>query len=143
MLFLEIFKGGVWSQVRRIQNPKLRKLAEGLPAVVLQSRATNTVRKYQYAFLRWAAWAKEVGCDACPASDVYFALYLMHLSGAVGSKAAVEAAVNAVAWAHEIMGVKSVTEEPLVKASLKGLRRKLAKPFISQDVEGDGSVTGI
>lgn len=115
-----------------MRDPKLRKLAKELPAVVLQSRATSTTKKYQFAFLRWARWAEEAGCKACPASGVYFALYLVHLSDTVGSKAAVEAAVNAAAWAHELMGVHSVTDDPLVKASLKGLRRKLAKPIVKK-----------
>lgn len=131
-LLIEVFRDGVWAQVKSIRDPELRELAKDLPAVVLQSRATSTVKKYQYAFLRWVRWARKAGCGTCPASGVHFALYLLHLSDKVGSKAGVESAVNAIAWAHELMGIKSVTEEPLVKSCLKGLRRKLAKPVVKK-----------
>ena len=131
-LFVEIFGGGVWAQVKRIQDTELRKLAEELPAVVLQGRAVSTTKKYQYAFLRWVNWAKAAGCSTCPVSGMHFALYLVHLSNRVGSKSAVESAVNAVNWAHELMGSQLMTEEPLVKACLKGLKRRLAKLVVKK-----------
>ena len=99
--------------------------------VVLQSRAPSTVRKYKYAFLRWANWARDAGCDACRAPAVHFALYLVHLGESTGSKAAVNLAVNAVAWVHELLGVESVME-PLVKVTFKGLQRKLAKAVVKK-----------
>ena len=132
LLPLDIFKGGIWAEVQQVRDPQLRRLAKKLPAVLLQGKATSTVKKYQYAFRRWARWAKEAGGVACPASEVLFSLYLLHVSDTVGSKAAIEAAVNVAAWAHELMGVQSVTEKPLVRASLKGLRRKLAKPVVKK-----------
>ena len=110
----------------------IEEISQEAAAVLLQGRATSTVKKYQYAFQCWARWAKEAGSVACLASDVLFSLYLLHMSDTVGSKAAIEAAVNVVAWAHELMGVQSVMEKPLVRASLKGLRRKLAKPVVKK-----------
>ena len=133
-LFLGLFSSGVWSSLKKIREPKLKRLASKLPSrsVVLQSRAPSTVRKYKYAFLRWANWARDAGCDACPAPAVHFTLYLVHLGESTGSKAAVNLAVNAAAWAHELLGVESVMKEPLVKLTFKGLQRKLAKPASCQ-----------
>ena len=131
-LFLGLFSRGVWSTLKKIREPKLRRLAGKLLSVVVQSRAPSTVRKYKYAFLRWANWAREAGCVACPAPAVHFALYLVHLGESTGSKAAVNSAINAVAWAHELLGVESVTKEPLVKVTFKGLQRKLAKPVVKK-----------
>ena len=46
------------------------------------------------------------------------------------SKSAVEtAAVNAIAWAHELASYSSISNIPIVTATIKGLQRSLAKPF--------------
>ena len=44
------------------------------------------------------------------------------------SKAAVEEAVNSLAWVHSLAGLTSPSHHPLVQATLEGLKRTLAKP---------------
>ena len=44
------------------------------------------------------------------------------------SKAAVEEAVHALSWLHEVAGLESVGSMAIVQAILSGLRRVLAKP---------------
>ena len=41
-----------------------------------------------------------------PVDEGHFALYLQHLAEKTASKAALESAVNAIAWAHSLAGVK-------------------------------------
>ena len=57
---------------------------------------------------------------------------MQHLAEAKNSKAAVEEAVNGLAWAHSLAGVPSPTDLPIVRSTLGGLRRKLAKPVIKK-----------
>ena len=46
------------------------------------------------------------------------------------SKSAVEtAAVNAIAWVHELASYSSISNIPIVTATIKGLQHSLAKPF--------------
>jgi integrase len=45
-----------------------------------------------------------------------------------GSRAAVEEAVNATSWVHQLAGLESPGQEPLVKMVVVGLQRELAKP---------------
>ena len=101
-------------------------MAEALPDTVLHSRADGTTKKYLYAFQRWRQWAglrREVA--VFPVQEVHFALYLQHLGETVQSKSAVEEAVNAVSWVHQISGLPAVTASPFVRATLSGLQRKL------------------
>ncbi len=120
---------GVWKSLADLQDPELRQLASSLPDTVLHSRANTTTKKYMYAFQRWKVWAEprhEV--TVFPVHEVHFALYLQHLSDTTHSKSAVEEAVNAVSWVHQLAGMLPVTESLFVRATLAGLKRKLAKP---------------
>ena len=57
-----------------------------------------------------------------------FRTLLQHLSESVQSRAAVEEAVHALSWLHEVAGLESVGTSPIVQATLAGLRRMLARP---------------
>lgn len=112
-----------------LQDPELRRLAAALPQTVLSSRANSTTKKYMYAFLRWKEWAEQKREIAVfPVQDIQFALYLQHVAETTGSRAAVEAAVNAASWAHQLAGLKPVSSFPFVQAMWAGLQRQLAKP---------------
>ena len=63
-----------------------------------------------------------------PVHDVHFALYLQHLGESTKSKAAVDEAVNAISWVHELSGLPSVAGSPFIGAVQAGLQRMLAKP---------------
>ena len=62
-----------------------------------------------------------------PAKVCHIVLYLEHLGEIKGSKAAIEEAVNALAWAHSLSGLPSPTASPFVQIVLDGLRRAHAK----------------
>ena len=44
-----------------------------------------------------------------PVQEVHFVLYLQHLSEIAKSKSAVEEAVNAISWVHQISGLPAIT----------------------------------
>ena len=120
---------GVLPLLKNLEDPELQRLAQSLPATVLRSRADSTTKKYLGAYQRWKTWAEarhEV--PAFPVQAVHLALYLQHLSESVQSKAAVEEAVHALSWLHEVAGLEPVSSVPIVQATLSGLRRVLAKP---------------
>ena len=96
---------------------------------MLSSRADGTSWKYLYAFARWKEWAEEKGeITVYPAKDVEFAMYLQHLAETTSSKAAVETAINAVSWVHQLAVLKPIAESQFVGAMRDGLMRKLARP---------------
>ena len=101
---------------------------------MLHSRASSTTKNYLNAFRRWKEWAEpHRDVSVYPVQEVHFALYLQHLGETVQSKSAVEEAVNAIGWVHQLSGRPSLTESPFVCATLSGLQRKLAKPKIHKE----------
>ena len=117
-----------------LTDPDLRRLAAELPAVVLDSRADSTTKKYLGAFQRWKTWAaahQEV--PSFPVQEGHLALYMVHLSESTQSKAAVEEIVHAVSWLHRVSGLQPPNASPLVHTTLEGLQRKLAKPKKSKE----------
>lgn len=128
-LFTDIQSSEVWSRFCTIQDPSLKELADSLIETVLKSRAGSTTNKYLYAIERWRQWAatkREI--KEFPVLDYQFALYLQHIATTVGSKSAVEEAVNAVSWMQQLAGQEGVSQSPIIKATLAGLQRQLAKP---------------
>ena len=62
-------------------------------------------------------------------------LYLLHLSESTGSKVAVEEAVHALTWLHELVGLQQLggCRSPLVKSMVEGLKWILAKPKVRKE----------
>ena len=72
-------------------------------------------------------------CNGRGSEEVHLALYLQHLAETVTSKSAVEEAVNAIGWAHQLAGLPPVVGSPFVKATLGGLQRQLARPKVRKE----------
>ena len=124
----------MWQTIEGIQDPDLKRLATCLPDTLLQGRADSTTAKYVRAFTRWKKWAeqrKEV--SIFPVDEVHFALYLQHVAESTKSRSAVEEAVNALSWAHQLAGQPSISASAFVRATLAGLQRKLAKPKVRKE----------
>ena len=68
-----------------------------------------------------------------PVNEVHLALYLQHLGEKLHSSSAVQEAVNAIGWVHQLSGLDPVTQSPFVQATLAGLKRILAKPKVRKE----------
>ena len=79
------------------------RLAQSLPGTMLSSKEDSTGKNYLYAFARRKEWAKKKNEFAVfPVNNVQFALYLQDLAETTDSRAAVEAAANAVSWVYQL-----------------------------------------
>ena len=131
----DVLCSGVWEVLKNFQEPELKSLATALQSTVLASRASTTTSKYVYAFLRWKRWAeshKEI--VVFPVREIDLALYLQYLGNTTESKSAVEEAVNAVGWVHQLTGYPAVSGSPFVRIVLEGIQRKLAKPKVRKEL---------
>ena len=87
-----------------------------------------------YAFQQWKRWASQRSeVKVFPVQEVHFALYLQHLGEVAKSKSAVEDAVNAISWVHQISGLPAISGSMFVRATLTGLQRRLAKPKVRKE----------
>lgn len=95
---------------------------------MLHSRAIPSSKKYAGAFKRWKRWAQDHKLPVFPAKEQHVALYLQYIEDSLKSKAAAQEAVHTLKWAHNLAGLESPTQSPLVQTTLEGVRRLLAKP---------------
>ena len=120
----------IWSMYKELKDPGLAELATALSATVLKSRADSTVKKYLYAFQRWRSWAMQKDeISVFPIRDHQFVLYLQHIALVSGSRSAVEEALNAASWVCQIAGHESLSESPIIKTVLSGLKRQKVNDF--------------
>jgi integrase len=119
----------VWEELTKMQDPQLKVLVEVLTNTVMKSRADSTMKKYVRAFQRWKQWAaSKEEIQVFPIRLTHLAKYLQHLALESQSRAAVEEAVNASSWVHQLAGLAPLGQEPIVKMVVAGLQRELAKP---------------
>jgi len=119
---------GSWHDLRQQEDPELQRLADSLIGTALGGKASSTIMKYLGGFGRWKAWALDHKLQVFPANESHV-VYLQHLGETKQSKAAVEEAVNSLAWVHSLSGLPSPTKSPLVQIVHEDLRRSLAKPL--------------
>ena len=117
---------GSWHDLRQQEDPELQRLADSLIGTALGGKASSTIMKYLGGFGRWKAWALDHKLQVFPANESHV-VYLQHLGETKQSKAAVEEAVNSLAWVHSLSGLPSPTKSPLVQIVHEGLKRSLAK----------------
>ena len=129
VICLDEFKIGVWKYVSEIQDPSLVALTSTLPRVVLNAKARNTTVRYAYGWNRWKTWCKsKIGVTYLPAPPMFVALCLHHLLTSARTTSPIDTAVYSIRWGHNLAGLISPTEHPLVQSSYEGCRRILARP---------------
>ena len=112
-----------------MKDKSLRDRLPELKALIIDSKANNTVKKYSGGWKRWKNWAlSKVGVNVIPALPIMVAFYLRDLTEQSNSVATLKAAVYSIQWVHTVAGHQSPTQHPMVKSTLKGARRRLGKP---------------
>jgi integrase len=107
----------------------LRSLADAVPDVLAEARASSTTEAYRGAYQKWLTWAKAyTGIVSLPATPHSVVLYLMQLSKHAITYSSINLAVSAISWGHSLAGLVSPTHDILVVEFLKGLKYRLAKP---------------
>ena len=113
-----------------LDSPYLQDLASTPPDVLLSSKAPSTNLKYAAGWMRWKKWAACFGICVFPAAPMHVALYLRDTLKTAETVSPIECAVYSIAWAHNITGVSSTTQNPFVTSTQAGCKRLLAKPIV-------------
>ncbi|XP_044180060.1 uncharacterized protein LOC122961513 [Acropora millepora] len=132
----DVFSSSMWSDLRAAvpqASSALQSLASSLPDPALASRATSTSSKYFSSYNRWRSWAREHGLTVFPASPFHFAIFLRHLMTGAKTASPLESAVHNITWFHQLGGEQSPSDHPLVKSTLAGAQRVLARQTIKKD----------
>lgn len=106
-LITDVLASDLWKfGFRELQcSSHLTSLAQGLPDVLLASKAPATLDKYRSAWTGWKRWASRFPCiDVYPAKPFQVALYLKDVLCSASSVALITSAVNGIRWAHQVTG---------------------------------------
>ena len=123
-ILLDVLASGVWATFAGLRDPSLRELASRLESTVIASRATGTTDAYRRAFLRWRRFAASLDeIQAFPAKPEHVALYLQHVLDTTKSHSAVDSAIYRIQWAHNLAGIPSPTNSPIVHAISRASKR--------------------
>ena len=134
--FADVSSSAMWSDLRAAVPQKssaLQSLAGSLPDVALASRAPSTSSKYFSSYNRWSSWGREHGLIVFPASPSHFAIYLRCLMTEAKTASPLESAVHSITWFHQLGGEPSPSDHPLVKSTLAGAQRFLARQTIKKE----------
>ena len=123
-VFLDVFTSGIWGSLRSLHDPSFRELATKLETTVVASKASGTVNAYRRSFLRW----KDFACSreeipVFPARTERVALYLQYVLDTSSSQYAVDSAIYGIQWAHNLAGIPSPTDSPVIQAVSNAAKR--------------------
>jgi site-specific recombinase XerC len=117
------------------------------------SKAENTLRGYQSDWRNFCKWCETHGLTPLPASAETVASFIAECAARlrVGS---IHRRLNAIAEAHKATGLESPTHHPMVKNTMKGIRRTLGTapvqkaPTLTEDIKAmveatDGGLMGV
>ena len=131
---VDVLQSGIWREANSLVDPCLRRLVPSLLHLQLESKAPSTVQKYRSGWLKWRQWAaSKIGVQVIPAKPLHVALFISELTVISISNntgiSCIESVVYGIKWGHSLARIVDCpTSHPLVKSSLEGARRKLARP---------------
>ncbi|CAH3128854.1 unnamed protein product, partial [Porites lobata] len=114
----------LWQEV--FKDPDLQSLSARLQTTILSARAPATVSMYDRAFRRWKEFAlSKHELSYLPANPMHVAFYLQYVLESTRSSSSVDTAFYSIKWAHELAGLLSPTDNPLVNRVREAAKRIL------------------
>ena len=97
------------------------------------SRAARTIDAYRRAFLRWRSFASSKDeIQVFPARTEHMALYLQHVPDTIQSPSAVDSAIYGIQWAHNLAGIPSPTDSPIVHSISKAAKKLIGTRLVNK-----------
>ena len=99
--------------------------AERVLGYAQAEKAAATRRAYGTDFAIFRAWCSERQLDALPASPATVAAFLAHEASRNVKASTIGRRTAAIRYAHKLAGLPTPTDDELVKATVRGIRRTL------------------
>ena len=128
----------VWGDSKLLCDAQLKRLSSEMIDLQFMSKFSSTVLKYASCWKKWRSWAQlNTEVKVIPTHPLHVALYLTELCLSAIEKgngiSVLEGAGYAIRWAHQMAGLLSPTDHPLVKSYIEGARRNLGCPIIHSE----------
>ena len=126
---IDFLSGVLQPYFQHVEHSRLKALIQGLPAVLLKSKAENTTKKCERGFNAWRKWASQFEeIVIFPASSVYVSLFFLSLIQESVSCSIVDEAHYGLKWFHNLAGQPDPCNSPLVIQLLESAKRLLSVP---------------
>ena len=97
------------------------------------SRAAGTTDAHRRAFLRWRSFASSKDeIQVFPARTEHVALYLQHVLDTTQSPSAVDSAIYGIQWAHNLAGIPSPTDSPIVNSISRAAKKLIGTRLVNK-----------
>ena len=96
---------------------------EQLPAIYKNSRANNTIKKYQQYFNAWRKWATDLNVSFLPGNPLHIGLYIFHKMQAGHSLHTINATFFAIKFYHISLLHTDPCQHSLVKNMFEVAKR--------------------
>jgi site-specific recombinase XerD len=115
---LTVFRGASAPAIPAAEAERARAFANA-------EKAAATRRAYRTDFMLFRAWCEERQVAALPASPATVAAFLAHEASRNVKASTIGRRTAAIRYAHKLAGLASPTDDELVKATVRGIRRTL------------------
>ena len=118
-------------------------MLNSMSGYLLQSRADNTVKKYNSSFKHFDEFCVKNKLSSKPALPISVAMYLTTLLDEGKSVSVISAAFYGIKWAHNISGFDDPTEHSIAKRLLECAKHIQSKPVQKKDVLSTEMLTNL
>ena len=133
VFLLDVFTFSRFHSLSDLREPSLTSLISRLQSTVIALKAPGTTDAYRRAFTRWKNFASCVDeIQVFPARTEHVALYLQHLLDTTHSPSAVDPAIYGIQWAHNLAGIPSPTDSPIIHDVSGAAKRLIGTRLINK-----------
>jgi len=129
----DVFCSGFWRDQVTPGDGFIQGPTDRLKTTVLSSKVYSTSFQYHRAFRKWKEFAVcKLNESSFPADPFHVALYLQHLIEQSQSSSVINSAFYSIKWAHDMAGVPSPTDNPVVEAVRSASKRILGTTTVNR-----------
>ena len=116
-----------------VSETMTESVATNMAGYLSQSKADNTVKKYNQAFVQFEKYCISNSLTAKPSLPIFVAMYITSLLDQRKSGNVITSAVYGIKWAHKLNDLEDPTDSDIVKLLMETAKRIRSRPRQKKD----------
>lgn len=134
ILFLQFPRHSHWRKIVNLRNrPEFEHSFHEIREVMKNSKASSTIKNYDYYYRKFQNWCNLHNFISLPASTATVAIYLNSLVQRSVSVSVLYSNYYSIKWYHDLNLHSNPCDDKLISVFLEGGKRTLSKPIIKKD----------